>query len=133
MDFAEDYFEPLNHKFDATNKIHFYSTDFLDVLVHLKKVFSKGKYKDENAYMHILECEKTIKNILSELNYRNSIWFKKLLNLAETQWDLDYANEIMDEFISKQYIKEKLGYLDNSKVKLYTKLLKLDKEYKSFF
>lgn len=118
------FFNRINQVFDFTELMRFYSTDFLNLLIHYKKQFISEK---EQEYNLTVEVEKEINSILTKMNELNTKWFMALLDEAKTNGSSDVYDKILAEYLSDDFIKQTIQSLTSLKNSYTRQLLKLDR------
>jgi len=108
-------------------KIYFYSHDYIIMLMHLKRQFESDI--NSEAYQIVAENERQVKEVLSDLNHRNSHSFGMLIDLAEKTWDEKVAYSIMENVISQKHIKKATAILDSKRFELFRDISSLGSEY----
>lgn len=112
-------------------KIYFYSHDYIILLMYLKRQFESGE-KNE-AYRIVVENERQVKEVLSDLNRRNSKSFSLLIDMAEKAWDEKIAFSIMEDIVPQKHIQKAAAILDSYRVELLSNISRLGPEYSRYF
>lgn len=108
----------------CNSRIYMYKFYHLPILNYLKRRLKSEEYSQ--AYDYVTENERITNEILTELNERNACWFRRLLDIGKAGWDENAAIQVMNEFLSKEYLKGICAQLDCSRAKLYKKMLKFN-------
>lgn len=111
----------------ANEKLYYYNYMFQINVAHYKRYFNIDEHKD--AYALVCEYEIELKKVLTKINTLNATWFKELLTLAENNWDENTANNVMNKYITKDFISSIVSQLNIQRYKLYEKLLKINRSY----
>lgn len=126
--YIEQYINNINRmNDDVLIKLDVYEHRHLSLLAHLKHYFELEK--DQTAVKIVEEYEANIGAILADLNNKNTSWFIKLLDLSEQGWSNECADDIMNTYMSANYLKDLFGKFKQNNLLLYIKLAKINKEY----
>ena len=124
VDSINKYFTNINQKYDFSEFIRFFATDFLNLLIHYKKHFINQKEKE---YELTVNVEKEVIEILTEMNRINTEWFMSLLDEARNRGSKNIYQEILTENLSDAFIKQIIQNLTSIKNNYTRQLLKLDR------
>lgn len=96
-----------------------------DRLVHFKKYYDAESAKPiyDLTVQHIANLDV----ILADLNLKVSDWFKQLLDLAETAWDVDQADQLTHTFLSEQYLGEVIRQFDQERLTFMKRVANQDR------
>lgn len=105
----------------------FYSTRWLTVISCYKRMFYEEKHR--KAYAIVVEYEKEHMKICEQLNKAASQWFRELIYLARDSWDNEIADQITDNYVSNDFIKQIITAYDKKRLQFNKKLIMLDRGY----
>ncbi|WP_040762142.1 B12-binding domain-containing radical SAM protein [Ruminiclostridium cellobioparum] len=132
IEFIRNFYDEHNVKNNYSfGRIDAYTNEHLMFIEYYKHRFSSEC--DNGAFKVIQMHEQQIREILSEINTRNSKWFKLLLNQAEELWSEEAAISIMNTFFDTKHMVSMANLLDKIKIKLYYDLSKIDSKYERYF
>lgn len=97
-----------------------------DKLSHMKMHFKLMKRED--ALELIVEHKKNLDEILSQLNSMVSGWYKKILDLAENNWNEEEANKIGENYLDPQKLTKIFENIRIEKIRFGRRLMHLDKD-----
>lgn len=122
-DYIKGYMAKIDHEHHhGIFLISYYTIGYAMLLVHLKRQLKIAR--ENEVYMVVQEAEKQIKAILVDVNEKSAHWFRQLLALVENGWDTEKADEISKGVLNLNYIKKTSQSLNQSRNKLYRKLIK---------
>ena len=75
-----------------------------------------------------LSGKKNLDEILSQLNSMVSGWYKKILDLAENNWNEEEANKIGENYLDPQKLTKIFENIRIEKIRFGRRLMHLDKD-----
>jgi len=92
----------------------------------MKRLFQQFLHSE--AYEIAVDYEKGCRHISAQVNTNIALWFKEMLNLAETGWDKSMADKISFDHLPKTYLKDAATSFQYQKERLKKQLFKLEME-----
>lgn len=131
-DYVVDYVSKINsHNSGAFQKITYYIENFYCFIYNLK--IKANLKENDNLRKVFLDFETEVIRLRSKLNKDVCFWFRKLIDLAENNWDTNTANEISEKYLNNDYIINMSKELNLASNKVYIELLRIDRNYAKEF
>ncbi len=115
----------------ACSAIIYYTTKHLTLLTYYRGQFEKFTMEDAMRVLEVHEQEN--RDIRDELNVNIARWFRALLELAETGWDVECAENISAQMLSNDYLMDAAVRFDSKRRRFFISLLRKNPEYQKFF
>ena len=126
-EFLTSFFGELEKDTYVFEKISLLTHLYQSRLAHFKRHFCEDETIEITKL--ITQHELKLNEMIDEFNEVVAIWYYKLLDMAEFNWDEEKAKEYSKQVFSKEYLNDLVSRLTQEKMILMKRLSKINREY----